>query len=149
LELLQLQPTGCIFRRIPQQPVPHSIGNRALGRLTIDNAPAEQAIRPFAVGRRNWLQNAGDRGLRSAAVLLSIAASAKRHGVNPWLYVRNLLAESAARKPDADYSDVLPDAWAQAGANPFPAPNRSDDPHLRPTGPWILPCGAASIHSTT
>jgi transposase len=50
------------------------------GRLTIDNAPAEQAIRPLAIGRRNWLQIAGDGGLHSAAVLLSVAASAKRHG---------------------------------------------------------------------
>jgi len=93
------------------------------GRLTIDNSPAEQAIRPLAVGRRNWLQIAGDGGLRSAAVPLSIAASAKRHGVNPWLYVRHLLAESAARKPNADFSDLLPDAWTQAGADPLPAPH--------------------------
>ena len=54
---------------------------------------------------------------------LSIAASAKRHGVNPWLYVRHLLAESAARKPNADFSDLLPDAWTQAGAEPLPAPH--------------------------
>src|SRR5471030_1235946 len=34
------------------------------GRLKIDNSPAEQAIRPLAVGRRNWLHVAGDGGLR-------------------------------------------------------------------------------------
>jgi transposase len=84
------------------------------GRLTIDNAPAEQAIRPLAVGRRNWLQIAGDGGLQSAAVLLSVAASVKRHGVNPWAYVRNALMESAARKPDADLGDLLPDVWAKS-----------------------------------
>jgi hypothetical protein len=56
-------------------------------------------------------------------VPLSIAASAKRHGVNPWLYARHLLAESAARKPNADFSDLLPDAWTQAGAEPSPAPH--------------------------
>src|SRR5262249_13894563 len=66
------------------------------GRLTIDNAPAEQALRPLAVGRRNWLHIAGDGGMRYAAVLLSVAASAKRHGVNPWAYVRHILSESAA-----------------------------------------------------
>src|SRR5262249_31053993 len=88
------------------------------GRLTIDNAPAEPALRPPAVGRRNLLQSAGDGGLKSAAVLLSVAASAKRHGVNPWAYVRHILSESAARPRAADFSDLLPDAWAQAGANP-------------------------------
>jgi len=87
------------------------------GRLTIDNAPAEQAIRPLAVGRRNWLQIAGDGGLRSAAVLLSMAASAKRHGVNPWAYVQHILTASAARQRAADFSDLLPDVWAQARAN--------------------------------
>ena len=88
------------------------------GRLTIDNGPAEQAIRPLCVGRRNWLQIAGDGGLKSGAVLLSVAASAKRHGVNPWAYVRHILSESAARPRVADFSDLLPDAWALVGANP-------------------------------
>jgi hypothetical protein len=84
------------------------------GRLTIDNAPAEQAIRPLAIGRRNWLQIAGDGGLKSAAVLLSVAASVKRHGVNPWANVRHALMESAARQPDADVADLLPDVWAKS-----------------------------------
>jgi transposase len=91
------------------------------GRLTIDNAPAEQAIRPLAVGRRNWLQIAGDGGLRSAAVLLSLAASAKRHGVNPWAYMRYILTVSAARKRNSDWSDLLPDVWTQAQTRPAPA----------------------------
>lgn len=84
------------------------------GRLTIDNSPAEQAIRPLAVGRRNWLQIAGDGGLPSAAVLLSIAASARRHAVNAWVYVKHLLSECAARPKGADVSDLLPDQWKRA-----------------------------------
>jgi transposase len=91
------------------------------GRLTIDNAPAEQAIRPLAIGRRNWLQIAGDFGLKSAAVLLSLAASAKRHGVNPWAYVRHILAASAARPRAANFGDLLPDAWPHASASASPA----------------------------
>src|SRR5262249_2360026 len=83
------------------------------GRLTIDNSPAEQAIRPLAIGRRNWLHVAGDGGLKSAAVLLSVAASAKRHGVNPWVYLRHILNASAVRRPATDLSELLPDAWAQ------------------------------------
>jgi transposase len=88
------------------------------GRLTIDNGRAEQVIRPLAVGRRNWLQIAGDGGLKSAAVLLSVAASAKRHGVNPWVYIKDLLTTSSAQQPDADFSDLLPDVWllTHAGA---------------------------------
>jgi transposase len=92
------------------------------GRLTIDNGPAEQVLRPLAVGRRNWLHIAGDGGLPSAAVLLSLAASAKRHRLNPWAYFKHLLTECAARKATADFSDLLPDIWlhAQAGAPSTP-----------------------------
>ena len=87
-------------------------------RLTIDNGPAEQAVRPLAVGRRNWLHLGGDGGLRPTAVLLSVTASAKRHGVNPWAYLRDLLTELPARRPGADLSDLLPDVWtcARSGA---------------------------------
>jgi hypothetical protein len=87
------------------------------GRLTIDNSPAEQALRPLAVGRRNWLHIAGDGGLRSAAVLLSVAASAKRHGVDPWAYVQHIFTASAARPRAADFSDLLPDTWVHTSAN--------------------------------
>jgi transposase len=86
------------------------------GRLAIDNGPAEQAIRPLAVGRRNWLHIAGDGGLRSGAVLLSVAASAKQHHVNPWDYVKHILTELPARPAGSDLSDLLPDVWAGAAA---------------------------------
>jgi hypothetical protein len=87
------------------------------GRLTIDNGPAEQAVRPLAVGRYNWLQIGGDGGLRPTAVLLSLAASAKRHGVNPWAYLTHVLTQLSARRPGADLADLLQDEWtcAQAG----------------------------------
>ena len=88
------------------------------GRLAIDNNRAEQAIRPLATGRKNWLHIGGDGGLQPAAVLLSLAASVKRHPINPWDYFRDVLATLPARPPDADLSDLLPDAWARARAAP-------------------------------
>jgi len=47
-------------------------------------------------------------------VLLSLAASAKQHHVNPWEYVKDLLTEIPTRAPNADLSDLLPAAWAKA-----------------------------------
>ncbi len=88
------------------------------GRLTIDNAPAEQAIRPLAVGRRNWLHIAGDGGLKSAAVLLSVAASTKRHALNAWTHVKHLLTELPARNAGSDLTDLLPDVWATTAVAP-------------------------------
>jgi hypothetical protein len=84
------------------------------GRLAIDNGPAEQAIRPLAVGRNNWLHIGGDGGLRPTAVLLSLAASVRRHGVNPWTYLAHTLAELPVRTVGACPADLLPDKWAKA-----------------------------------
>ena len=83
-------------------------------RLNIDNNPAEQAIRAVALGRKNWLHIAGDGGLRPAAVLLSLAASANRHHLPPWEYVKDsACTQLPARSPGADLSDLIPDAWTQ------------------------------------
>ena len=83
------------------------------GRLAIDNGPAERAIRPLAIGRRNWLFIGGDGGLATAAVLLSVCASAKRHGLNAWSYLRDLFDRLPALSSGADLSPFLPDVWAK------------------------------------
>lgn len=90
------------------------------GRLTIDNHPAEQAIRPLAVGRADWLHIAGDGGLEPAAVLLSLAASTKRHRLTPWEYFKHLLTELPARPTNTDLADLLPAVWARSRAGPHP-----------------------------
>jgi transposase len=80
-------------------------------RFTIDNKVAERAVRPLAIGRKNWLFIGGDGGLQSAAVLMSLCVSAKRHGLNPWFYLTDVLTQLAA-KP-ADVTHLLPDDWAK------------------------------------
>ena len=69
-------------------------------------------MRAVALGRKNWLHIGGDGGLPRAAVLLSLAASAKRHRVAPWEYVKDLLTQIPARAENADLSDLLPNAWS-------------------------------------
>ena len=119
------------------------------GRLTIDNAPAEQAIRPFAVGRRNWLQIAGDGGLASAAVLLSIAASIKRQGIDPWVYVKAILTQCAGRQPASDHSDLLPDAWARLHCAPSRRCRLIRRNNLNATNPKKKTRPAAGVGSTS
>ena len=88
-------------------------------RFAIDNGAAERAIRPLAVGRGNWLHVGGDRGLKTASVLLSVCASATRHRLDPWSYLAHVLSELPARRPGADLADLLPDGWAKSrGASP-------------------------------
>jgi transposase len=80
------------------------------GRLTIDNNVSERTLRHQAIGRKNWLflgsQDAGPR----AAVLYTILAGAKRHRIEPWAYVRELLMRRHA--DDVRLEDMLPDHWA-------------------------------------
>jgi len=80
------------------------------GRLTIDNNVSERTLRPQAIGRKNWLflgsQQAGPR----AAVLCTILAGAKRHRIEPWAYVRELLLRLHAKDDRLDA--MLPDRWA-------------------------------------
>jgi transposase len=92
------------------------------GRLTIDNGPAEQAIRPLAIGRKNWLHLGGDGGLRPTAVLLSVAASVKRHGINPWVYLNDVLTELPARSSGTELTDLLPDVWTRSRAGLLAVP---------------------------
>lgn len=85
------------------------------GRLDIDNGAAELAIPPLAIGRNNWLHIGGDGGLNTASVLMSVCASARRHGLNPWSYLRDLLDQltsgMAAGVPNV--RALLPDVWKQ------------------------------------
>src|SRR5207244_2467768 len=85
-------------------------------RFAIDNGAAERAIRPLATGRANWLHVGGDGGLKTASVLLSVCASATRHRLNPWSYLRDVLDQLAVRSASADVGDLLPDAWVSRHA---------------------------------
>ncbi len=55
-----------------------------------------------------------DGGLATAAVLLCVVASAKRHGLNAWSYLRDLFDRLPTITAGADLSDFLPDAWAKS-----------------------------------
>ena len=82
------------------------------GRLTIDNNVSERTLRHQAIGRKNWLflgsQQAGPR----AAILFSVLAGAKRHRIEPWAYLREILLRLHA--DDAQLDEMLPDRWAAA-----------------------------------
>ena len=82
-------------------------------RFAIDNGAVERAIRPLAIGRSNWLHVGGDGGLKTASVLLSVCASAIRHRLNPWSYLRDVLEQLAAPPATADVNDLLPETWTK------------------------------------
>ena len=78
--------------------------------LNIDNNAAERAIRAIAVGRKNWLFLGSDDGGRAAAIHFSLIASAKRHGLDPFAYLRDLLRRIPTH-PNRDIQSLFPDRW--------------------------------------
>ncbi len=80
------------------------------GDLAIDNNAAERAIRPLVVGRKNYLFLGSDTGGRTAATLYSLTASAKRHGLDPFVYLRDVLA-TIGSTPLSQLDQYLPDRW--------------------------------------
>ena len=78
------------------------------GRIRIDNDEVENAIRPTAIGKKNWLFiGKGQAGQRSA-LLYTIIEACSSGGIDPWVYLRDVLALT-----NRQVKDVLPDAWAQ------------------------------------
>ncbi|MCF6263854.1 MAG: IS66 family transposase, partial [Xanthomonadales bacterium] len=63
------------------------------GRLEIDNNGAENAIRPFVLGRKNWLFSTSVKGVKSSANLYSLIETAKANGLEPYAYLRYVFTE--------------------------------------------------------
>jgi len=63
------------------------------GRLEIDNNLAENAIRPFVVGRKNWLFSTSVKGVKASANLYSLIECAKINGLEPYAYLRHIFTE--------------------------------------------------------
>ncbi len=76
--------------------------------LRPDNNPAENAIRPFAVGRKNWLFSGSPRGADASATLYSIIETAKANDIEPYTYLRLLFTEVPKAKSEAELHDLLP-----------------------------------------
>ena len=92
------------------------------GRLEIDNNYCENAIRPTAVGKKNFLFiGHPDAGQRSA-VLYSVLGSCRRHGINPAEYLHDVF-ERLPKAKTSEVKSLTPAAWAKArrnGARPSP-----------------------------
>ena len=89
------------------------------GDIPIDNNAAENAIRPLAVGRKNWLfigsQQAGER----AAVIMTLIESAKLNDHDPWAYLKDVFERLPTLK-DADLHLLLPHLWTALPATTVP-----------------------------
>ena len=85
------------------------------GDLQIDNNATERAIRGVAVGRNNWVFFGSDEGGKTAAVLRSFVASCQRVGVDPFVWLKDILSRIADH-PITRIAELLPHNWASAQA---------------------------------
>lgn len=77
------------------------------GHLPIDNNPVENAIRPIALGRRNWLFTGSERAGRRAAAIQSLLATAKLNGIEPYAWLKDTL-EKLPTWPYSRIDELLP-----------------------------------------
>ncbi len=87
------------------------------GRLAADNNTSENALRPFALSRKNSLFSGNQRGGRAAALYLGLLMSCKAHQVNPWAYFDDLLRRVMAH-PVSQLRQLLPDQWRPLERDP-------------------------------
>jgi len=91
------------------------------GRLRPDNNLVENAIRPFVVGRKNWLFSGHPRGAAASAFLYSLIETAKANGLKPYLYMRHLFDQLPLAKTEEDYRSLLPPYMSTSCLNPVAA----------------------------
>jgi hypothetical protein len=84
------------------------------GRLEISNNCAERSIKPFVIGRKNWLFANTPAGARASAILYSLIESAKENGLNPMNYLADVLRNAPNLPAGASVDVLLP--WNLSGA---------------------------------
>jgi transposase len=87
------------------------------GRLEIDNNLVENAIRPTAVGKKNWLfigeAEAGER----SAIIYTVIEACRRRGLDPFTYLREVFTRLPSMT-NRQVKDITPEAWAKTQARP-------------------------------
>ena len=86
------------------------------GRLNIDNNPAENAIRPFVIGRKNWLFSASVKGAKATANLYSLIETAKANGLEPYAYLKHIFTQLPRAQSVEEIEALLP--WNVGELNP-------------------------------
>jgi transposase len=127
--LLKLKASG---RQLPQSPLglamDYALGQwRTLeiylsdGRVEIDNNLVENAIRPTAIGKKNWLFiGEADAGQRSA-IVYTLIECCRRRGLNPFAYLRDVLTR-LPNMTNRQIPEVTPEAWSKSCRTSQPQP---------------------------
>lgn len=91
------------------------------GRLEISNNRIERAIRPFALGRKNWLFANSVQGAKAAANIYSLIETCKAHQVNPYDWLRDTLTKIPVCEKLEQFEALLPFNFKHQKINPCQA----------------------------
>ena len=72
---------------------PRFINYLADGKIEVDNNRCERMVRPFTIGRKNWLFSSSVSGATASADLYSLIVTAKQNGLNTYDYLKKVLTE--------------------------------------------------------
>ena len=84
------------------------------GSIPLDNSATERAIRPFTVGRKNWMMIDTEHGAKASAMIYSLVETAKANHLKPYEYLKHLLTEIPKHMDDTNtdfLADLLP--WSE------------------------------------
>jgi len=94
------------------------------GRIEIDNNKTENALRPFCLGRRNWLFHDSVAGAKASANLYGLIETCKAVGLEPYHYLRRLFTDLPRARTLEDFEALLPHALAADPTLPRFTPRR-------------------------
>ncbi len=92
---------------------------------TPDNNLAENAIRPFCVGRKNWLFSGTSEGAQASATIYSLIESAKANNLEPYKYLRFIFEKLPFAETIDDYKALLPSKVQQSQLDDTPAASKA------------------------
>ena len=86
------------------------------GQVEIDNNMVENAIRPTAIGKKNWLFIGEAEAGQRSAILYTLIEACRHRSIDPWDYLRDVLTRLPSMT-NQQINEVTPDAWAEARSN--------------------------------
>lgn len=84
------------------------------GMVEIDNNLVENAIRPSAIGKKNWLFIGHPSAGQRSAILYTMVENCRMHGIDPLAYLTDVMPRLVDREAGADVTDLLPRQWKAA-----------------------------------
>jgi hypothetical protein len=117
--LVRVQPRG-LPQSLLGQAISYALGQWSTltvyledGRVEIDNNLVENAIRPTALGKKNWLFVGADTAGDRSAVLYTVLESCRRRGLDPYAYLKDILTRLPALT-NRQVPEITPANWGKA-----------------------------------